>query len=100
MKKKGLWLLSILLLLFVAFTNVNAKSVSSADETVNEKGSYSSSRFIAGNKVSSKADIDGISFAAGNYVSLSGSADYGFYAGNSVKINGNVVKIYLLLVMK
>lgn len=92
MKKKILSLSFIILVIFAIISPVNAISYGEADESVNQTGKYDSVRLIAGNRVTSNADIDGISFVAGNDVSVNGRTTYGFYAGNSVTINEAVEK--------
>ena len=92
MKKKILNLFSILLLTFLTISNVYALEVVEANDIVNEEGIYDSLRLVAGNKVTSKATIDGISFIAGNDLYFEGNATYGFYAGNTIVINGNIEK--------
>ena len=103
MKKKILYLFSMLLIAFLTIPNVYALETTEFGETVVQEGKYNSTRFVAGNKVTNKADVDGLSFVAGNEVDLEGSAPYGFYAGNIVTINervgrdifvaGNTVKV-------
>jgi len=90
MKRKFLKLLGILFIVFFSFINVNAVEVAEANESVKQEGEYNSTRFVAGNRVTSNANINGISFVAGNNVTLSGRTSYGFYAGNSIEVNENV----------
>ena len=92
MKKKIFGFLFALVISFLALNSVYAVEVAQAGETVLEEGEYNSTRFVAGNRVTSKATIDGISFVAGNDVTLEGNSVYGFYAGNIVNVSGNIQK--------
>ena len=89
--KKILKILSVFLLLFM-ITNTYALEYGKAGNIITQEGEYSSTRLAAGNKVINKATVDGISFVAGNEVTLEGSAPYGFYAGNIVNVNEKVEK--------
>ena len=92
MKKKFFGLLSVLLILMFTTTNVYAKSLTKAGDTVIQEGEYDSIRLVAGNKVTNKAKVDGISLIAGNDLTLEGSTPYGFYAGNNITISENISK--------
>lgn len=92
MKKKIMLVLSALIFSLILIPNVNAINVAEAGESVNQKGEYASTRFIAGNNVTSEAVIDGISFVAGNEVNLNGKSSYGFFAGNNVNVNEEIEK--------
>ncbi len=61
-----------------------------ANGTVESERSISHSFFLAGNEITSKDDIKGIHFLAGNLVNFDGSADYGAFAGNSLKVDGKI----------
>lgn len=63
-----------------------------ANTKVDSERSVSHSFFLAGNDVSSKDRVDGIHFLAGNLVDFTGSAEYGAFAGNSLKVNGLIEK--------
>ena len=63
-----------------------------ADSKVDSERSVGHSFFLAGNDVLSKDRVDGIHFLAGNLVEFTGSAEYGAFAGNSLKVNGEVEK--------
>lgn len=91
MKKKFLVLISALLLTFSIGT-VNAKGVVEADDSLNLKGTYESSKFVFGNDIQSSADIDGIGLIAGNSITTNGTVSYGLFAGNSLYINDVVEK--------
>lgn len=92
MKKKIFGLLSVLLVLMLTTTNVYAKSITKAGDTVIQEGEYDSIRLVAGNNVTNKAKVDGISLIAGNDLTLEGSAPYGFFAGNNLTISENISK--------
>ena len=92
MKKKILVLLCGLFAISLATTNVYARELATAGDTVNEEGEYDSVRLAAGNKVVSSAKVDGISLIAGNDVTINGNVEYGLYAGNSIIINGTIEK--------
>lgn len=92
MKKKFLGLMCCLFAMMALTTNVYARELWVADETVVEEGEYNSLRMAAGNTVTTKAKVDGISLVAGNDVTFEGQVSYGFYAGNGIKINGIVEK--------
>lgn len=63
-----------------------------ADSKVDSERSVGHSFFLAGNDVLSKDYVDGIHFLAGNLVEFTGSAEYGAFAGNSLKVNGDIDK--------
>jgi hypothetical protein len=88
--KKIITALSIIILALT--TKVNAINVIDADETMVQTGEYNSTRIIAGNTVTNKAKVDGLSIIAGNEVNLEGSAPYGFFAGNNVTVNEEIEK--------
>lgn len=90
MKKKGLLIFSLILTAFM-FSRVNAK-VLEADDNLNLTGTSNSSVFAFGSDLKSTKEVDGISFFAGNTLSIDGSTPYGFYAGNVLSINTNVEK--------
>ena len=92
MKKKILCLFCGLLAMTILTTNVYARELAIADDTVNEEGEYDSVRLVAGNQIVSKAQVNGLSLIAGNEVSIDGTYEYGFYAGNSITVNGTIEK--------
>ena len=92
MKKNIIKLFSILLFTFLFIENVSAREIAQADQYVLQEGEYNSIRLIAGNSVTNKAKIDGLSLGAGNNVTASGEVEYGFYAGNVININEKVKK--------
>ncbi len=61
-----------------------------AGAEVKSERNVSHSFFLAGNDVSSSDHVNGINFLAGNLVEFTGSADYGAFAGNSLKVNGQI----------
>ena len=65
-----------------------AAAASTLDSEVNVSHSF----FLAGNDVVSKDHVNGIHFLAGNLVEFTGSAEYGAFAGNSLKVNGEIDK--------
>ena len=92
MNKKILSLFSVLVLSLMLFTNVYALNIVEIGERITQEGEYESSRFAAGNSITNKAIVNGLSFVAGNEVSLEGESEYGFYAGNIITINENIKK--------
>ncbi len=91
-KKKILGLICALFAMTLLTTNVYARELAIADETVVEEGEYNSLRLVAGNTVTTRAKVDGISLVAGNDITFEGHVSYGFYAGNGIKINGTIEK--------
>ena len=89
-KKKVLYLFSTFVLGFLLITNVSALNIAQADETVVQEGEYDSLRLVAGNNVTNKANINGLSLIAGNEVKANGSAPYGFIAGNNVTVDEKI----------
>ena len=73
-------------------TDVYARELAIADEEVLEEGEYESLRLAAGNRVVTKATVDGLSFVAGNDVTFEGNVSYGFYGGNNITIAGTINK--------
>ena len=63
-----------------------------ADDNIEVNEEQNSSQFVFGNTVVSKSNILGISLIAGNTLDITGSAEYGAYAGNVLTINSNVEK--------
>ena len=92
MKEKFKWLIWAVMACFLVLPHTYAQEVAEAGDIVNQEGNYDSVRLIAGKKVNNSATIDGISFAAGNEVTLNGHVSYGFYAGNIVNVEGYVSK--------
>ena len=80
----------ILILLAVTCVPVYAKIENfRAGNSVSFTEDTTATTFIAGNVVDVKSRINGIGFIAGNHVTVSGSEDYLFAAGNSVNVNNN-----------
>ncbi len=92
MKNKLLKLFGTILVAFLFITNVSATPVAEAGQNYTQEGEYKSSRFVAGNSLTNKATIDGLSFAAGNTVFGYGNLTYAFYAGNVLNLNDKVSK--------
>lgn len=92
MKKKILILFGLIGFMLLLIPNTYALEITEAGSSVNQEGEYDSTRLIAGNNVRSSAKINGISFVAGNTVSVEGSSQYGFYAGNVLTISENIEK--------
>ncbi len=92
MKKNIFKVLTAFLVTFLFLGSINATDVAAANETVIQDGEYDSTRLIAGNNVTNKAKIDGLSFGAGNVVNAYGNSSYGFYAGNVVTVGEKIEK--------
>lgn len=92
MKKKILVFIAIIGALFLTVDVVNANEYLNANESLNDTESYNHSHFEAGNNVTSKSDVNGLSFVAGAIVDVSGTKEYGFFAGETVKVNGLIEK--------
>lgn len=91
MKKK---IMILLLVVFIPFVFVSAEEdlLDSTLDVSLENEIYDGSKFNADLSVNSKENVDGINFAAGSSVNISGQNEYGVYAGSSVNINGNILK--------
>lgn len=93
MGKKVLKLFSVFVVTFaIIFAKVNALEITKSGDKVVQEGEYDSIRLVAGETVTNKADVDGLSFIAGNNLDLKGSTPYGFYAGSTVIVNEDVSK--------
>ena len=92
MKKKFLNLILVLCLSLVMSKNVYALKIVEAGDNVIQEGTYDSTRLAAGYKVESTANIDGVSFVAGNVLTLEGSSTYGAFAGNTITVKERVEK--------
>ena len=90
--KKILGLIAVLFAMFMVVTSVNAGEYVTADQNINDELSYEHSHFEAGNMVTSKSNVNGLSFVAGANVDVSATKEYGFFAGETVKVNGKVEK--------
>lgn len=104
MKKKILNILSILVVsMLIVTNNVFALEITKLGDDIVQEGDYNSLRFVAGNTVTNKASIDGLSLVAANNIIANGHVSYGFYAGNTLSIDeiidkdmfiaGNVIAI-------
>ena len=92
MKKKLLSLIAVICAMFAIVGTVKADEYVVADENVVDELKYEHSHFEAGNNVTSKSEVNGLSFVAGANVDVSGKKEYGFFAGESVKVNGTIEK--------
>ena len=63
-----------------------------AEDNITVEEEQNSSQFIFGNQVIAKSKIAGLSFIAGYSMDISGTAEYGLYAGNTITINSNIEK--------
>lgn len=94
MKKFKFLVLFVLLFSFIC--SVDAKSLSrfyaEADESISLNDDVDGSSFLAGGTVESASSINGANFIAGNNIDFSGKSDYAIIAGNSIDVNGNVLK--------
>lgn len=63
-----------------------------AGANVNSNRTVYHSLFLAGNEVEAGDTVDGVDFVAGNLVTFHGMVEYGAFAGNSVKVNGDIKK--------
>ena len=92
MKKKIIGLFAVLFAMFMLIGTVNAGEYLTASQNINDELAYGHSHFEAGNTVNSKSDVNGLSFVAGASVDVSGTKEYGFFAGETVKVNGKIEK--------
>ena len=91
MKKK---ILGILLIMFMVLpiSFVKADEYFTANDNVNDTKEYNHSHFEAGNNVYSKSNVNGLSFVAGSVLNISGTKEYGIFAGESLKIDATIEK--------
>lgn len=89
-KKYLLSILFIAVAFLFATISVSARGLTTAGSTVTQQGKFDSTRFIFGQEVNNKAEVNGISFVAGDKVTLEGKAPYGFYGGNTVDVSENI----------
>jgi hypothetical protein len=91
MKKKLTFLLVLTVLFTLNVSNVSAKEkFYQVDSDLNIEEKFDSSVFFAGETVTSRAKVDGISAVAGNDVEIAGTSDYGVTVANTLKITGNI----------
>lgn len=89
--KKIVFLLLIMVLTVVCIP-VHAKSNFYADQNLKLNKEYNSTIFAAGNNVTATGKVDGISFIAGNDISVENEKDYLFVAGNQINIKNVTTK--------
>ena len=88
--KKILKILYVVVIFLLVITNVSAKELFTADEYLVQDGKYDSIRFACGKSVTNKAEVNGLSFVAGENLTLEGKAPYGFYAGRVLEVSENI----------
>lgn len=92
MKKKILFSL-LILAMFIPFVSVKAEDDTfGIDVLTTASEPENTSAFVADDDISYDRNIDGILFAAGNNLNITGSSEYGFYAGNVLNVKGIVEK--------
>lgn len=67
--------------------NIDDYFIAAEDSTIKEDTDHSV--FIFGNDVSTEKNVNGILFAGGQSIDVSGNNDYGFVFGNIINVNGN-----------
>ena len=67
--------------------NIDDYFIAEEDSTIKEDTDHSV--FIFGNDVSTEKNVNGLLFAFGQTVDVSGNNDYGFVFGNIINVNGN-----------
>ena len=90
MKKK---IYAILLLISIFVLPITAKAEDSyfvADDKAVVSEEYNHNVFAAGETVKNNATVNGIFFGAGSNVEVNGNVSYGFVAGESVNVYGNI----------
>ncbi|KIR03082.1 hypothetical protein P261_01897 [Lachnospiraceae bacterium TWA4] len=89
MKKRLMYLISILLMVLLMSGNVLATNDIFYDSEIS--GDKDSTVFVAGDLVLGDAVVKGILFSAGNTLLVNGSSDYAMLAGNEVNVQGTIV---------
>lgn len=92
---KKILCLTIMLLALVPFISVKALDIDeyfNAADDVTDTGNYNHSRLVAGKSIISKSTIYGVSFVAGDDLTIDSNSEYGLFAGNTIDIKGNVEK--------
>ena len=92
MKKKIYALLVLLMAILVIPVNAKSLDAFQAGETVKLEKELDSTTFVAGQAVDVESTIKGIIFTAGQELSLSGSNDYAFVAGQYIDIENMKTK--------
>lgn len=91
---KNIKKLFILLIIssFLILPNVYAEDSNYLNVSNNTVKTVNHSMFTAGDDVSTNNMVKGIDFTAGNNLNISGSSEYGMFAGNSIKFKGMVTR--------
>ena len=91
---KNIKKLFILLIIssFLILPNVYAEDNNYLNVSNNTVKTVNHSMFTAGDDVSTNNMVKGIDFTAGNNLNISGSSEYGMFAGNSIKFKGMVTR--------
>ena len=90
----------ILLALFLLPNIVSAKDIYQYKDNLKIDGTYNSSTFFAGEKISSEADLNGISFMMGSTIDVDGKIDYIASMGEDITIYGDIKNDAFLLSSK
>ena len=92
--KKFIFTLILVITLITGIGTVNANEInnfySKIDDNLTFKKDVNGDTALIGQKINSKGNIFGIGFIAGETVNAEGQIDYGFFAGNNIKIKGNI----------
>lgn len=86
---KKLFLIIAVLLMPIT---ISAKGIAEAGDNITLEGEYDSNKIVAGDVVTNKASIDGLTFLFGNVVKESGNTEYDFLFGNEITVEGNINK--------
>ena len=93
---KKIRFLVVFVFLFSFCLSVQAKSLNrfyaEADESVTLNDDVDGSSFLAGGSIESSSNVNGVNFIAGNNIEFAGKSDYAVIAGNSIDVNGNVLR--------
>ena len=92
MRNKLFGIIAIFAAMFISFGVVKAEEYLVANENVIDEQTYEHSHFEAGSNVESKSTVNGLSFVAGANVNVSGLKEYGFFAGETVKVKADIEK--------
>ncbi len=84
--------LLLVLLLTLSLAPAAFAEVVFSEETQSLSGEIDATAFLAGASPVSTADVKGILFEAGNTVSVGGSSEYAFVAGNMVSLSGSILR--------
>ena len=89
---RSLACLLLVLLLTLSLAPAAFAEVVFSEETQSLSGEIDATAFLAGASPVSTADVKGILFEAGNTVSVGGSSEYAFVAGNMVSLSGSILR--------